>query len=184
MFQGEKGRTWACGWNRHNSWFQKLGTWRPKEAEEGAPSTCCQVFKNNFTLDALKLIQFIWRKRKLEGDTVDAGPSDTKKVKKEDVQIKQEKEDETEKEEIKKQNKIMFKHRDELEKLSKQELLLLLEYNDQDAPPGISEVCFQLLFALPFQRIALSFSETRSPCRYHDVRIPWKMQGMQGTVQL
>lgn len=84
-----------------------------------------------------------YRKRKLEGDAVDGGSSSPKKVKQErGVQVEHKKENEAEKEEIKKQNKIMFKYRDELEKLSKQELQLLLEFNDQDAPAGVSEVCF------------------------------------------
>lgn len=72
-------------------------------------------------------------KRKVDGDAVD-GPSDAKKIKKE------EKENEQLKEEIKKQNKIQFKYRDQLESLTKQELQILLEYNDQQIPSGTSEV--------------------------------------------
>ncbi len=65
----------------------------------------------------------------MDGD----GPSDTKKIKKEEK-------DEKQTEEIKKQNKILFKYRDQLESLSKQDLQILLEFNDQQIPSGVSEV--------------------------------------------
>lgn len=76
----------------------------------------------------------------MDGD----GPSDTKKVKKEE---KVDKEDEKTKEEIKKQNKIQFKYRDQLESLLKQDLEVLLEANDQQIPSGMSEVCIYSCFA-------------------------------------
>lgn len=66
------------------------------------------------------------------------GPSDPKKIKKE------EKENEQQTEEIKKQNKIQFKYRDQLETLTKQELQAMLEYNDQQIPSGTSEVISML----------------------------------------
>ena len=82
-------------------------------------------------------------KRKIGGDSVDgSGPSDPKKIKKE------EKENEKLTEEIKKQNKIQFKYRDQLETLTKQELQILLEYNDQQIPSGTSEVFKLLIFDL------------------------------------
>ena len=89
------------------------------------------------------IFTLFYRKHKIEEDSVDgAGPS--KKIKKEDDTEEKEK-----KEEIKKQNKIMYKYRDELEQLSKQELKSLLEFNDQQIPPGKSEVYFfALLFSL------------------------------------
>ena len=46
------------------------------------------------------------------------------------------------KKKIKEQNKILYKYRDELEKLSKSELHLLLEHNGQQIPSGKSEVYF------------------------------------------
>lgn len=66
----------------------------------------------------------------MDGD----GPSDTKKIKKE------EKENDLLTEKMKEQNKIQFKYRDQLESLTKQELQILLEYNDQQIPSGTSEV--------------------------------------------
>lgn len=84
------------------------------------------------------------QKRKIE-DTVDGGgPSDTKKIKKE------EKENEQQTEEIKKQNKIQFKYRDQLETLTKQELQAMLEYNDQQIPSGTSEILDHLSDVMTF----------------------------------
>ena len=90
-----------------------------------------------------KLMDTFSSKRKIGGDSVDgSGPSDPKKIKEE------EKENEKLTEEIKKQNKIQFKYRDQLETLTKQELQILLEYNDQQIPSGTSEVFKLLIFDL------------------------------------
>ncbi|EFX75651.1 hypothetical protein DAPPUDRAFT_55885 [Daphnia pulex] len=93
-------------------------------------------------------------KRKVDGDAVD-GPSDAKKIKKE------EKENEQLKEEIKKQNKIQFKYRDQLETLTKQELQILLEYNDQQIPSGTSEMLDLLADVMAFGAL-LPCSECKS----------------------
>ena len=121
------------------------------------------------------LLEF--RKRKIDGDTVDGeGPSGTKKIKKEEKDVQQT-------EEIKKQNKILFKYRDQLESLSKQELQILLESNDQQIPSGVSEVhlfiefffnklhlriCFQLFIAI--------FIDIGPPCWCYDI---WCLNSMQ-----
>ena len=74
------------------------------------------------------------RKHKLEPDDAVDGASEPKKMKKEE-------EDPEIKAEIKKQNEIMYKYRDELEKnLTKAELSALIEYNKQDPPTGPSNV--------------------------------------------
>ena len=63
------------------------------------------------------------------------GPSETKK-KRGDVE-----DDVKTREEIKNQNKTIYKYRDLLEKhLSKSELQQLLEYNGQEIPSGTSKV--------------------------------------------
>lgn len=94
------------------------------------------------------------RKHKLEGtDVADGTDPQAKKVKKEkseksdksdkkaEKEAKAKKaEEDKERDEIKKQNKIMYKHRDDLEQLSKAELQLLLEHNGQQPPTGPSKV--------------------------------------------
>lgn len=70
----------------------------------------------------------------MEGDSVD-GAAPSKKIKKEN-----DAEEKEMKEQIKKQNKILYKYRDDLEQLTKSELQALLEFNNQHIPSGRSEV--------------------------------------------
>lgn len=80
----------------------------------------------------MSLLQF--RKRITGKDTVDGdSPSGPKKIKKDEKDLQQT-------DEIKKQNRILYQYRDQLEILSKHELQILLEFNDQQIPPGLSEV--------------------------------------------
>ena len=74
--------------------------------------------------DIKSFIVFCFRKRKAE-DVPDA-PS--KKIKTEEEEL------------VRKQNKKMFKLRDQLKTLKKKELFYLLEHNDQYIPPGESNV--------------------------------------------
>ena len=101
------------------------------------------------------MLIFSPRKRKIGEDTTDGdGPTDKKKIKKELE------ENQSMKDEIKKQNKIQFKYRDQLEAVSKQDLQILLEHNEQQIPSGVSEVRF--LFLNP----TLPSNVIFSPCRY------------------
>ena len=71
--------------------------------------------------------------RKSTKDEVD-GATPAKKIKSEKVDSKEEAE-------MKKQNKVMFEYRDQLKsQLQKKDLQELLEYNDQDIPPGHEKV--------------------------------------------
>lgn len=65
---------------------------------------------------------------------MDGESHSVKKIKKDDE------EDEKSKEEMKKQNKVQFKYRDQLESVSKKDLEILLESNEQEIPSGMSEV--------------------------------------------
>ena len=69
-------------------------------------------------------------------DEADSGVSPAKKSKQSAV------DEEKEKKEMKKQNELMFKYRDNLKDLSKSELHDLLEYNDQEIPEGEERVRF------------------------------------------
>lgn len=65
---------------------------------------------------------------------MDGESHSVKKIKKDDE------EDVKSKEEMKKQNKVQFKYRDQLESVSKKDLEILLESNEQEIPSGMSEV--------------------------------------------
>jgi hypothetical protein len=55
---------------------------------------------------------------------------------------------------IKKQNKLIYKHRDQLKKvLKKKDLQYLLEYNDQDVPSGEDRVCIAFFYLCVLQTI-------------------------------
>jgi len=58
---------------------------------------------------------------------------------------------------IKKQNKLMYKHRDQLKTLlKKKDLQYLLEYNDQDIPSGEERVCIAFYYLCMSQTIYLT----------------------------
>lgn len=81
------------------------------------------------------MVILCYRKRKAE-DEPDTAP---KKIKTEDEEA------------MRKQNKIMFKYRDELSKiLKKKQLSCLLEYNDQLLPEGESRVRFDFLISVVY----------------------------------
>jgi len=72
------------------------------------------------------------------------GPTPSKKV-------KSDKEDA-----IKKQNKLMYKYRDQLKKVLKKDLQYLLEYNDQDIPSGEERVCIAFCYLFVSQTICVT----------------------------
>ncbi|XP_057375283.1 poly [ADP-ribose] polymerase 1-like [Daphnia carinata] len=84
------------------------------------------------------------QKRKIE-DTVDGDGSSSAKKRK-----RKENQNEQQSEEIKKRNKIRFKYKDQLKTLTKQELQVMLEYNDQQIPSGTSEILDHLSDVMTF----------------------------------
>lgn len=95
------------------------------------------------------------RKHKLE-DAVDGVA--VKKIKKDDG------EDAKIQEEIKKQNKIMYKYKDLVEKeLSRGQIQALLEYNKQQVPSGNSNVMPQLIFSFEMKCFIFSSSTGIGP---------------------
>ena len=91
----------------------------------------------------LRCVPYGYRKEK-PVDEAD-GPTPSKK-------IKSDKEDA-----IKKQNKLMYKYRDQLKKvLKKKDLQYLLEYNDQDIPSGEEPVCIAFYYLCVSQTICVT----------------------------
>lgn len=94
-----------------------------------------------------------------------------KKIKKED------KEDLKIQEEIKKQNKILYKYKDVVEReLTKGQIHTLLEYNRQQVPSGKSNVISPFVFSVPISLIleifpVLSFTGFGSFMRHYDLWI-------------
>jgi len=73
------------------------------------------------------------------------GPTPSKKM-------KSNKEDE-----IKKQNDLMYKYRDQLKKdLTKKDLMFLLKYNYQDIPSGEDRVCIAFCYLFMSQTISVT----------------------------
>lgn len=98
--------------------------------------------KFNFTTELLLL--FIFRpkiKEEKTNDEADGAPS-VKKIKKEEKSLPKDKDLQ---DLMKKQNKLMFKYRDELKKLTRTQMSSLLEYNDQDDPVGADRVYISVL---------------------------------------
>lgn len=123
-----------------DSWYH-VQCFKEKRDELGLTDSIEKVhgFSDLSAEDKKKLLkelpaQTAAKKHKMEGDSVDGG-APSKKIKKEDDAGEKEM-----KEQIKKQNKILYKYRDELEQLSKSDLQALLEHNDQHIPAGKSEV--------------------------------------------
>ena len=92
-----------------------------------------KLFAVSGEFPVLRCVPCCYRKEK-PADEAD-GPTPSKK-------IKSDKEDA-----IKKQNKLMYKYRDQLKNvLKRKDLQYLLEYNDQDIPPGEDRVCITLCY--------------------------------------
>jgi uncharacterized protein with gpF-like domain len=91
----------------------------------------------------LRCVPYCYRKEK-PADEAD-GPTPSKK-------IKSDKEDA-----IKKQNKIIYKYRDQLKKvLKRKDLQYLLEYNDQDIPSGEERVCIAFCYLCVLQTVCVT----------------------------
>lgn len=82
-------------------------------------------------------------------------------------------------EEIKSQTKTMFGYRDKLKTLKKTELQYLLEYNNEEIPPGTDRV-FDFKLFIPIRPDQLYFlTDFRSISRCNDIWCTRTMQRMQ-----
>lgn len=103
----------------------------------------CEAFRLLGKSPVLRYVPYSYRKVKPADET--DGPTPSKKM-------KSDKEDA-----IKKQNKLMYKYRDQLKKaLKKKDLQYLLEYNDQDIPPGEERVCIAFCYQCVSQTICVT----------------------------
>jgi hypothetical protein len=93
------------------------------------------VFAVSGESPVLRYVPCCYRKEK-PIDEAD-GPTPSKKMKSDEEDA------------IKKQNKLMYKCRDQLKKvLKKNDLEILLRYNDRHLPPGKERVCINILLPL------------------------------------
>lgn len=79
------------------------------------------------------LIYYFFCRKEIKKEPIDEidGPSDAKKIKKEESSIEKT---------LKSQNKLLFGNRDKLKALPKSGLTTLLEYNQQEIPSGVENV--------------------------------------------
>ena len=103
----------------------------------------CGVFAASGESPVLRYVPCCYRKEK-PADEAD-GPTPSKKMKSDEEDA------------IKKQNKLMYKYRDQLKNvLKKKDLQYLLEYNDQDIPSGEDRVCIAFCYLCVSQTVCVT----------------------------